>query len=98
MPRCRSPDFTTLFLFRTQCVTCPRHQPSIWTLIRQIEALGYEVVILPREIEWVDIPREYWGVAVSIPDSHTLLFIVPLSRRCRRLMRSGIFLSSYEDG
>ena len=98
MPLRRCPDFTTLFLFRNQCVTFPRRRLSIWTLIRRIEALGYEVVILPRDIEWVNIPQEYWGVAVLIADSRQLLFILTLPCRRRRLTRSGVFLGSYKDG
>ena len=98
MPRRRSPDVTTLFLFRNQCVTFPRHRPNIWTLIRRIEVLGYEVTILSRDIEWADIPQEYWGVAVSIANRSHLLFIAPLPRRCHQLTRSGVFLGSYKDG
>jgi hypothetical protein len=61
-------------------------------------ALGYEVVILPRGIEWENIPQEYLGVAVLIEGSHPPLFIVPLPCRRCRLTRSGIFLGSYKDG
>jgi hypothetical protein len=98
MPRHRCPDFLTLFLFRNQSVTYPRRRPSIRTLIRRIEALGYEVIILPRDIEWGGIPQEYWGIVVSINDSRQLLLIEPLPRRRCRLTRSGVILGSYEDG
>jgi hypothetical protein len=66
-------------------------------LVRRIEALGYGVVILPWDIEWVDIPQEYWGVAILIADSRQLFFIVPIPRRRCQLTRSGIFLCSYKD-
>ena len=98
MPRRRCPAFLTLFLFRNQIVTYPRRRPSIRTLIHQIEALGYEVIILPRDIEWGDIPQEYWGIVVSINDSRQLLLIEPLPRRRCRLTCSGVILGSYEDG
>ena len=62
-------------------------------LIRWIVALGYKVVILPRGIEWEDIPQIYWGVAVSTDDSHQLLFIVPIPCHCE-LTRYGVFLGS----
>ncbi len=99
MPR----SFLTLFLFRNQSVTYPRRRPSIRTLIRRIEALGYEVFCIPRDIGWGDIPQEDWGFVVTIflgdiDDSHQLLLIVPLPRRRRRLTRSGVILGSYEDG
>ena len=98
MPRRRrSPDVTTLFLFRNQCVTYPRHRPSIRTLIFWIEALGYEVTILPPDIEWADIPQEYWGVTVLIDNRGHLLFIAPLPCRRCQLTRSGVFLGCYED-
>ena len=98
MPWRHSPDVTTLFLFRNQCVTFPCHQLSIRTLIRWIEALGYEVTILPRDIEWADIPQDYWGLAVLIANRSHLLFIAPLPRRHCQLTCPGIFLGSYEDG
>jgi adenosyl cobinamide kinase/adenosyl cobinamide phosphate guanylyltransferase len=66
MSRRRCPAFLTLFLFRNQSVTYPRRQPSIRTLIRQIEALGYEVFIIPRDIGWGVIPQEDWGTVVLI--------------------------------
>jgi hypothetical protein len=98
MPRRRCPAFLTLFLFRNQIVTYPRRWPSIRTLIHQIEALGYEVIILPRDIGWGDIPQEYWGIVILIDDSRQLLLIVPLPRRRRRLTRSGVILGCYKDG
>ena len=106
MPRRRCPAFYTLFLFRNQSVTYPACRPSIRTLIRRIEALGYEVVIiLPRVIGCGAIPQvveEDWSVVVSISlgdidDSRQLLLIVPLPRRRRRLTRSGAWLGSYDD-
>ena len=98
MPR----GFFTLFLFRNQTVTYPIHRPSIRTLIRRIEALGYEVFCIPRDIGWGDIPQEDWSIVVTIffgdsDDSRQLLLIVPLPRRRRRLTRSGVILGSYED-
>jgi hypothetical protein len=98
MPRHRCPDFLTLFLFRNQSVTYPRRRPSIRTLIHRIEALGYKVIILPWDIEWGDIPQEYWGIVVLINDSRQLLLIEPLPRRRCRLTCSGVILGSYEDG
>ena len=76
----------------------PSCRPSIWTLIRRIEALGYEVVILPQDIEWVDIPQEYWEVTILMANRSHLLSIFPLPPRRCWLMRSGVFLGSYEDG
>ena len=98
MPRRHHPEFyfSTLHLFCNQSVTYPSRRPSIRMLIRRIEALGYKVVNLSRNIAWEDIPQEYWGVAVTLDVSNTLLFIVPLSRRCRRLTRSRVFFGSYE--
>ena len=103
MPRRRCPAFYTLFLFRNQSVTYPACRPSIRTLIRRIEALGYEVFITyPREIGCGEIPQEDWNIVVTvflgiIDDSRQLLLIVPLPRRCRRLTRSGAILGSYDD-
>jgi hypothetical protein len=102
MPRRRCPAFLTLFLFRNQRVTYPRRRPSIRTLIRRIEALGYEVFTIPWEIGWGEIPQEDWSIVVSIflgdiDDSRQLLLIVPLPRRRRRVTRSGVILGSYED-
>ena len=93
----------TLFLFRNQSVTYPRFRHSIWTLIRRIEALGYEVFCLPRDIGWGDIPQEDWSCIVSIflgdiDDSRQLLLIVPLPCRCRRLTPSGVIIGSYDNG
>ena len=90
MPRHCCPDFLTLFLFHNQSVTSP---PLCW-----IEALGYEVIILPRDIEWGDIPQEYSGIVILIDCSHQLLLIEPLPCHCCRLMRSGIIRGSYDDG
>ena len=103
MSRRRCPAFLTLFLFHNQSVTYPRRQPSIRTLIRRIEALGYEVFIIPRDIGWGVIPQEDWGIVISIfigdiDNSRQLLLIVPLPCRCRRLTRSGVILGCYEDG
>ena len=98
MSRRRCPVFLTLFLFRNQIGTYPCRRLSIRTLIRQIEALGYEVIILPRDIGWGDIPQEYWGIVISIDGSRQLLLIVPLPRRRRRLTRFGVILGCYEDG
>ena len=98
MPRRRRPAYFTLCLFRDQCVTYPARRPSIRTLIRRIEALGYEVFTFPRETEWSAIPQEDWSVVVgNINDSRQLFLIVPLPRRRRRLTRSGVILGSYED-
>ena len=103
MPRRRCPAFFTLFLFRNQSVTYPACRPSIRTLIRRIEALGYEVFItFPREIGCGELPHEDWSFVVTIflgdiDDSHQLLLIVPLPRRRRRLTRSGAILGSYDD-
>ena len=103
MPRRRT-AFYTLYLFRGQHVTYPACRPSIRTLIRRIEALGYEVFItFPREIGCGEIPQEDWSIVVTvflgdIDDSRQLLLIVPLPRRRRRLTRSGAILGSYEDG
>ncbi len=103
MPRRRCPAFYTLFLFRTQSVTYPACRPSIRTLIRRIEALGYEVFItFPRVIGCGEIPQEDWSIVVmvflgDINDSRQLLLIVPLPRRRRRLTRSGAILGSYDD-
>jgi hypothetical protein len=102
MPRRRCPAFFTLFLFRNQSVTYPACRPSIRTLIRRIEALGYEVFItFPNEIGW-GVPEEDWSIVVTvflgdIIDSRQLLLIVPLPRRRRRLTRSGAILGSYDD-
>jgi hypothetical protein len=98
MPR----SFLTLVLFRNQSVTYPRRRPSIRTPIRRIEALGYEVFSIPQDIGWGDIPQEDWGIVVTIflgdiDDSRQLLLIVPLPRRRRRLTRSGVILSYYDD-
>jgi hypothetical protein len=97
MQRRHNPAFysPTLYLFRNQSVTYPSCRPSIRTLIRRIEALGYEVVILPRDIEWADIPQEYWGVQVTI--NNTLLFVVPLPCQRHLLTRSGVFFGNYEE-
>ena len=102
MPQRCCPAFYTLFLFRNQSVTYPRRRPSIRTLIRRIEALGYEVFTIPRDFGWGDIPHEDWGIVVTIflgdiDDSRQLLLIVPLPRRRRRVTRSGVILGSYED-
>ena len=97
MPRRCNPAFysPTLYLFRNQSITYPSRRPSIRMLVRRIEALGFEVVILPRNIEWADIPQEYWGVQITIKD--TLLFVAPLpSRRCL-LTRSGVFFGNYKE-
>jgi hypothetical protein len=69
----------------------------------RIEALGYEVFSIPRDIGWGDIPQEDWSIVVmiflgDIDDSHQLLLIVPLPRRRRRLTRSGVILGAYKDG
>ena len=98
MPRRRCPASLTLFLFCDQSVTYPRRRPSIRTIIRRIEALEYEVIILSRDFEWGDIPQDDWGIVVSIDNSRQLLLIVPLPRRRRRLTCSGVILGSYEDG
>ncbi len=104
MPRRRCSAFFTLFLFRNQSVAYPACRPSIRTLIRWIEALGYEVFLtFPREIGGCEIPQEDWSVVVTIflgdiDDSRQLLLVVPLPRRRRRLTRSGVILGSYEDG
>jgi hypothetical protein len=97
MPRRRNPAFysPTLYLFRNQSVTYPSRRPSIRMLVRRIEALGYEVVILPQDIEWADIPQEYWAVQVTIND--TLLFVIPLPRQRCLLTRSGVFFGNYEE-
>ena len=100
MPRRRCPAVITLLLFRNQCVTYPACRPSLRTLIRRIEALGYEVFItFPFEFG----PQEDWSIVVSIffgdiIDSRQLLLIVPLPRRRRRLTRSGAILGYYDDG
>ena len=102
MPRRRCPALFTLFLFRNQSVTYPACRPSIRTLIRRIEALGYEVFItFPNEIGW-GVPEEDWSIVVTvflgnIIDSRQLLLIVPLPRCRRRLTRSGAILGSYDD-
>ena len=98
MPRRCSPDFLTLFQFRNQSITYPRRRPSIRMLIHRIEALGYEVIILPQDIEWGDIPQEYSAIVVLSDCSHQLLLIEPLPCHCCRLMRSGIIRGSYDDG
>jgi hypothetical protein len=106
MPRRRCPAFYTLLLFRGQSVTYPACRPSIRTLIRRIEALGYEVFItFPRVTGCGEFPHEDedWSIVVQIffgddIDSRQLLLIVPLPRRRRRLTRSGAILGSYEDG
>jgi hypothetical protein len=103
MPRRRCSAFFTLFLFRNQSVTYPAGRPSLRTLIRRIEALGYEVFTIPREIGWGEIPQEDWSFVVTIflgdnDDSRQLLLIVPLPRRRRRLTRSGAILGSYDSG
>ena len=72
-------------------------------LIRRIEALGYEVFCIPRDIGWGDIPQEDWGCVFTIflgdiDDSRQLLLIVPLPCRRCRLTRSGVILRSYDDG
>jgi hypothetical protein len=97
MPRRHNPAFysPTLYLFRNQSVTYPSRRLSIRTLVRRIEALGYEVVILPQDIEWADIPQEYWAVQVTIND--TLLFVVPLPHQRRLLTRSGVFFGNYKE-
>jgi hypothetical protein len=97
MPRRRNPAFysPTLYLFHNQSVTYPSRRLSIRTLVRRIEALGYEVVILPRDIEWADIPQEYWAVQVTI--NNTLLFVVPLPRQRCLLTRSGVFFGNYKE-
>ena len=103
MPRRCCPAFLTLFLFRDQSVTYPRRRPSIRTLIRRIEALGYKVFItFPRVIGCGEIPQEDWGIVVTcfigdIDGSRQLLLIVPLPCRRRRMTRSGVILGSYED-
>ena len=102
MPQRCCPAFFTLFLFRNQSVTYPACRPSIRTLIRRIEALGYEVFTIPREIGWGEIPQEDWSIVVTIflgdiDDSRQLLLIVPLPRRHRRLTRSGAILGSYDN-
>ena len=102
MPRRRCPAFHTLLLFRGQSVTYPACRPSIRTLIRRIEALGYEVFTIPRDFGWSEIPQEDWSIVVSIfrgdiDDSRQLLLIVPLPRRRRRLTRSGAILGSCDD-
>ncbi len=102
MPRRRCPAFITLPLFRNQCVTYPCRRPSIWTLIRRIEALGYEVFTIPPDFRWGEIPQEVWSIVVTIflgdiDDSRQLLLIVPLPCRRRRLTRSGAFLGSYDE-
>ena len=103
MPRLRCPAFYTLFLFRNQSVTYPACRPSLRTLIRRIEALGYEVFItFPREIGCGEIPQEDWSTVVTvflgdIANSRQLLLIVLLPRRCCRLTRSGAILGSYDD-
>jgi hypothetical protein len=102
MPRRCCPAFLTLFLFCNQCVTYPRRRPSIRTLIRRIEALGYEVFTIPRDFGWGEIPQEDWSIIVSIflgdiDDSRQLLLIVPLPCRRRWLTRSGAILGSYDD-
>ena len=101
MPRRHRPDFLTLFLFRNQSVTDPHRQPSIRTLIRQIEALGYKVIIPPWDIEWGDIPQEYWGIVVSIDPAVAhrtpplpLSPVDALRRHSRQLQRRAIFLGS----
>ena len=104
MPRLRCPAFYTLFLFCNQSVTYPACRLSLRTLIRRIEALGYEVFItFPRVIGCGEIPQEDWSIVVTvflgdIDDSRQLLLIVPLPRRRRRLTRSGAILGSYNDG
>ena len=95
MPRLRCPAFYTLFLFRNQSVTYPACRTSLRTLIRRIEALGYEVGC-------GEIPQEDWSTVVTvflgdIDDSRQLLLIVPLPRRRRRLTRSGAILGSYDN-
>ena len=102
MPRRRRPAFTTLHLFRNQCVAYPRRRPSIRALIRRIEALGYEVSAIPPDFRWSEIPQEVFSIVVTIflgdiDDSRQLLLIVPLPRRRRRLTRSGALLGSYDD-
>ena len=101
MPRHRCPAFYTLFLFHTQSVTYPACRPSLRTLIRRIEALGYKVFItFPRVIGCGEIPQEDWSTVVTvflgnIDDSRQLLLIVPLPRRRRCLTRSGVILGLY---
>ncbi len=100
MLRCRCSGFYTLFLCRSQSVTYPACRPSIRTLIRRIEALGYEVFLT---FPCGEIPQDDWSFVVTIflgdiDDSRQLLLIVPLPRRRRRLTRSGAILGSYDDG
>jgi hypothetical protein len=99
MPRRRT-AFYTLYLFRGQHVTYPACRPSIRTLTRRIEALGYEVFLVKTPVE--HIPQDDWGCAVTIflgdaDDSRQILYFVPLPRRRRRLTRSGVILGSYEE-
>ena len=104
MPQRRCSAFYTLFLFRNQSVTYPAVRVSLRTLIRRIEALGYEVFpIFPRVIGCGAIPQEEdWSIVVTIflgdlDVSRQLLLLVPLPRRRRRLTRSGAILGSYDD-
>ena len=98
MPRCRSqpllrPLFnTTLFLFRGESVSYPSVHPSICSLVRWIEALGY-VVDVHYAVDvhsFQSFPSNFWGVAVAIIED-TILFIVPLPGCCRLLTRSRDF-------
>ena len=95
-------DTTVHATFRNQSVTYPACRPSIPTLIRRIEALGYEVFTNPREIGWGEIPQEEWSIVVTIflgyiDDSRQMLLIVPLPRHRRRLTCSGAILGYYDD-
>jgi hypothetical protein len=79
----------------------PSHQLSIRLLIRRLNALGYEVAILPTDIEWVLVPRKNWGFAITIAGGdnidNTLLFIIPLLCRHHLLTCSGAFFGNYKD-
>ncbi len=103
MPRRCRPAFVTLHLFRNQIVTYPRRRPSIRTLIRRIESLGYEVFPIPPDFRWSGTPEEFWSIVATIflgdiDDSRQLLLIVPLPRRLCRLTRSGAFLAYDDEG
>ena len=73
-------DTTTLYLYRRQYIMYLSIRPSIQMLVRQIEELGYLVVVQlhPNNNFWL-IPNSKGVSAVTVEDTVLVITPIPLS-------------------